>query len=48
MRILRVRGIPNHHHSLIGGNFRIDEIQAAVLAINADGEREGGGDRAGE
>lgn len=34
MRILRVHGgHPKYHHALIGGNFRIDEIQAAVLAI---------------
>ena len=34
MRVLRVHGgKPKYYHALIGGNFRIDELQAAVLGI---------------
>jgi dTDP-4-amino-4,6-dideoxygalactose transaminase len=34
MRVLRVHGgKPKYYHGLIGGNFRIDELQAAVLNI---------------
>ena len=34
MEVLRVHGgKPKYHHALIGGNFRLDELQAVVLSV---------------
>jgi dTDP-4-amino-4,6-dideoxygalactose transaminase len=34
LRILREHGMePRYHHHIVGGNFRMDEIQAAILKI---------------
>lgn len=34
MRVLRVHGgAPKYHHAVVGGNFRMDALQAALLAV---------------
>jgi dTDP-4-amino-4,6-dideoxygalactose transaminase len=34
LRVIRVHGSkPKYHHAMVGGNFRLDELQAAVLLV---------------